>query len=110
MQAIGWKQPNGFYYPPAFYSCNLYFDNVDLRHFIIIPLFRAGTYDVNGQKVRDGYCTYNPSDPKGLFAQSWTDVDRQTELNDEFFPVPLQPDECLSEKTCYQVALRLHNR
>src|SRR5262249_27361456 len=24
--AIGWKQPNGFYYPPAFHSRNLFFD------------------------------------------------------------------------------------
>ncbi len=118
--AIGWKQPNGFYYPPAFYSRNLHFDNVDLRHFIIIPLFEAGTYNVNAGKVTDGYCTYNQNDAKGLFANSWTDVDRQTELNDEdgtlsglantisvnndeFFSVPLQPDECLSEKTCFQV-------
>ena len=118
--AIGWKQPNGFYYPPAFYSRNIYFDDVDLRHFIIIPLFNAGTHNVNEQKVRDEYCTYNPEDPKGIFSASWTDIDRQTELNDEdgtlsgladtisvnndeFFSVPMQPEECLSEKTCFQV-------
>ena len=37
--AIGWKQPNGFYYPPAFHSKNLFFNNVDIRHFVIEPLF-----------------------------------------------------------------------
>ena len=26
--AIGWKQPNGFYYPPAFHSNNLFFKKV----------------------------------------------------------------------------------
>jgi hypothetical protein len=39
--AIAWKQPNGFYYPPAFHSANLQFDNVDIRHFVIEPLFQA---------------------------------------------------------------------
>ncbi len=29
--AIAWKQPNGFYYPPAFHSDNLVFRNVDIR-------------------------------------------------------------------------------
>ncbi len=118
--AVGWKQPNGFYYPPAFYSRQLFFDNVDLRHFIIIPLFDPGTYRVNEKKVRERYCTYNPTDPKGLFMTDWTDIDRQTELNDidgtlsglintisvnndEFFSVPMKPDECLSEQTCFQV-------
>jgi hypothetical protein len=37
--AIGWKQPNGFYYPPAFHSTNLFFDSVDIRHFVIEPCF-----------------------------------------------------------------------
>ena len=38
--AIAWKQPNGFYYPPAFHSRNLYFDqDVDIRHFVVEPLF-----------------------------------------------------------------------
>ncbi len=117
--AIGWKQPNGFYYPPAFYSQNLYFDNVDLRHFIIIPLFHAGTYTVKEKKLKEEYCTY-PVTPTALFQDTWTDIDRQTELNDidgtlsglantisvnndKFFSVPLQPDECLSEQTCFQV-------
>ena len=42
--AIGWKQPNGFFYPPAFHSRNLFFGNVDLRHYVIDPLFKDGTY------------------------------------------------------------------
>ena len=42
--AIGWKQPNGFYYPPAFHSANLFFDKVDIRHYVIQPLFKPGTY------------------------------------------------------------------
>ncbi|HKD66941.1 MAG TPA: G8 domain-containing protein [Candidatus Binataceae bacterium] len=37
--AIGWKQPNGFYYAPAFHSENLFFDGVDIRHFVTEPLF-----------------------------------------------------------------------
>ncbi len=42
--AIAWKQPNGFFYPPAFHSTNLFFDNVDIRHYVIDPLFKPGTY------------------------------------------------------------------
>jgi hypothetical protein len=37
--AIAWKQPNGFYYPPAFHSKSLFFDKMDIRHFVIEPLF-----------------------------------------------------------------------
>ncbi len=91
--AIGWKQPNGFYYPPAFHSRNLFFSDVDIRHFIIVPLFKAGTSEVDVAKVKAEYCTYPPdgTDEKGitfvnaqyLFADSFTDVDRQTELNDD---------------------------
>ncbi len=39
--AIAWKQPNGYYYPPAFHSVNLFFDSVDIRHFVIEPLFSS---------------------------------------------------------------------
>ena len=127
--AIGWKQPNGFYYPPAFHSTNLYFDDVDIRHFVIVPLFKPGTSDADAEKVKTDYCTYPPGDPKLLFADSFTDVDRQTELNDDdgsysglkgadpdqagltgtiavnndqFFWAPRQILECLSEETCFQ--------
>ncbi|MFA5181118.1 MAG: G8 domain-containing protein [Syntrophales bacterium] len=81
--AIGWKQPNGFYYPPAFHSRNLFFNDVDIRHFIIVPLFKAGTSEVDVAKVKAEYCTYPPGAPQELFADSFTDVDRQTELNDD---------------------------
>ena len=57
--AIGWKQPNGFYYPPAFHSNNLFFHNVDVRHFVIEPLFHLGTYDTDFSQVAPRYCTSN---------------------------------------------------
>ncbi|MCB1809924.1 MAG: hypothetical protein KDJ99_33565, partial [Candidatus Competibacteraceae bacterium] len=41
--AIAWKQPNGFYYPPSFHSRNLYFEDVEIRHFVVEPLFEPGT-------------------------------------------------------------------
>ena len=42
--AIGWKQPNGFFYPPSFHSNNLFFDDVDIRHYVIDAPFAPGTY------------------------------------------------------------------
>lgn len=91
--AIGWKQPNGFYYPPAFHSRNLFFNDVDIRHFIIVPLFKPGTSEVDVAKVKAEYCTYPPDGRDGdrivsvnaqyLFADNFTDVDRQTELSDD---------------------------
>ncbi len=39
--AIAWKQPNGFYYPPNFRSQNLFFQNVDIRHYVIVPQFNG---------------------------------------------------------------------
>jgi len=118
--AIAWKQPNGFYYPPAFHSLNLYFDDgkvagpkhkVDIRHFVIEPLFTAGTYDIDLTKVKQQYCNWSPT----LF-NGYTDVDRQTELsdddgsltgyqktvsvnNDEFFNAPTEVVECESDST-----------
>ena len=117
--AIGWKQPNGFYYPPAFHSKNLFFDGVDIRHFVIVPLFKPGTLEVDVDAVTKAYCTYPPGAPATLFADSWTDIDRQTELNDDdgslsglggtvsvnkdqFYYAPKSPFECLSEQSCYQ--------
>ena len=82
--AIGWKQPNGFYYPPAFHSKNLFFNNVDIRHFVIEPLFNTGTYDTNGTMAEVRY--FNSaggfSGPTGMF-NGFTDIDRQTELSDD---------------------------
>ena len=42
--AIGWKQPNGFYYPPAFHSNNLYFGAKN------VPTARSHRFD-SVQKV-----------------------------------------------------------
>jgi hypothetical protein len=128
--AIGWKQPNGFYYPPAFHSRNLFFDDVDIRHFVIVPLFKPGTFEVDEPSLRKTYCTFPAGNPKLLFSESFTDIDRQTELNDEdgslsglggskpqqisdtngtisvnkdqFYYAPKTTFECLSEQTCYQ--------
>jgi hypothetical protein len=117
--AIAWKQPNGFYYPPAFHSRNLFFDKVDVRHFVIEPLFKStGLFVTDPAQAKARYCTYDPS----MFT-GFTDIDRQTELNDDdgtltglvgptaqtglvgsvsvnqdpFFNAPLQTPECLSD-------------
>jgi cell migration-inducing and hyaluronan-binding protein len=81
--AIGWKQPNGFFYPPSFHSTNLFFDKVDIRHYVIDALFKPNTY-IDSAQVKDDYCnvtgggnTYAP------FFTNFTDIDRQTELNDD---------------------------
>ena len=133
--AIGWKQPNGFYYPPAFHSKNLFFGDVDIRHFVIVPLFKPGTFEVDVAAVEKNYCTYppaasDPNAPAGLFYTQFTDIDRQTELNDndgslsglsgavpqqisdtngtvsvnkdQFYYAPNAPFECLAEQSCYQ--------
>ncbi len=109
--AIGWKQPNGFYYPPAFHSANLYFSEVDIRHYVIEPLFVEGTYTTDVKKARLAYCNWNDA----LFT-GFTDVDRQTELSDDdgsltgyaktvsvnldsFFNAPVEAIECASDNT-----------
>ena len=76
--AIGWKQPNGFYYPPAFHSRNLFFNNVDIRHYVIEPLTDPGTYVSKPTAINNDYLFT----PTNIF-NNWTDVDRQTELNDD---------------------------
>jgi hypothetical protein len=76
--AIAWKQSNGFFYPPAFHSDNLFFQNVDIRHFVIEPLFNFGTFTTNPGAVMKRYCTWKTD----MFA-NFTDVDRQTVLNDD---------------------------
>jgi cell migration-inducing and hyaluronan-binding protein len=88
--AIGWKQPNGFFYPPAFHSSNLFFGNVAIRHYVINPLFKAGdgvdtnfdfgqggSYVTNAAAAVANYCTQNE-----LMFNGFTSIDRQTELND----------------------------
>jgi len=110
--AIAWKQPNGFYYPPSFHSDNLFFDNVEIRHFIINPLFQPGTRLTDFEKVQKMYCTHGGT---GTF-NDFTEVDRQTVLNDDdgsltgyqesisvnedpFFNAPLEAIECASAET-----------
>ena len=119
--AIAWKQPNGFYYPPAFHSNKLFFNNVDIRHFVIEPSFDETTYITNATDVPKNYCTYAlpafNNDKVLVNAGSfdgYTDIDRQTELNDDdgsltglkdtisvnldpFFNAPTETDECASD-------------
>ncbi|HEY1258381.1 MAG TPA: hypothetical protein VGF34_03970 [Stellaceae bacterium] len=94
--AIAWKQPNGFFYPPAFHAENLYFGNVDIRHFVIDPLFepfkgatpetgafgQAGSYLTDAAAVGSVYCVAPQVNPKTYF-NDFTSIDRQTELNDD---------------------------
>jgi cell migration-inducing and hyaluronan-binding protein len=94
--AIAWKQPNGFFYPPAFHANNLYFNQVDIRHFVIDPLFKAfsgstpatgdfgqaGTYITDPTAVQSVYCLPSGADAN-LYFNSFTGIDRQTELNDD---------------------------
>ena len=78
--AIGWKQPNGFYYAPAFHSVNLFFDSVDIRHFVTDPFFKPGplSFTTDETATKKEYCTYNPA-----YFQGFTDIDRETVLNDD---------------------------
>ncbi|MBK6769796.1 MAG: G8 domain-containing protein [Ardenticatenales bacterium] len=95
--AIGWKQQNGFYYPPAFAFRRSGFDAASFRH-----------------NTFDQYAPYAGGDPFGLV----TSIDFSTILNDldgtltgvvssrgprsasisrnKFFDAPSQDDECLS--------------
>jgi G8 domain len=122
--AIAWKQPNGFYYPPAFHSNNLWFSNVDIRHFVVEPLFSpikpldADPFQQDQMKVDGRYCTHTSD----MFSASFNNIDRQTVLNDDdgtltgllgarggteyptisineddFFNAPLTTPECLSD-------------
>src|SRR5262249_2610368 len=72
------------FYPPAFHSQNLFFDNADIRYFVILPEFTAGTFNTDPTRVQQRYCTYpTPTNTAlGLF-NGFTDVDRQTVLNDD---------------------------
>ncbi|HEY1300688.1 MAG TPA: hypothetical protein VGF07_09340, partial [Stellaceae bacterium] len=96
--AIGWKQPNGFFYPPSFHSENLYFNNVDIRHFVIQPLFQAfagstpaedfgqgGTYIGDPTAIGDTYCFLKGTNQDAMrqYFNGFTGIDRQTELNDD---------------------------
>ncbi len=108
--AIAWKQPNGFY-PPAFHSRNLFFQNVDIRHFVIEPSFLPDSFKTNPMIVPDRYCTWNTT----MF-DNFTAIDRQTVLNDDdgsltglagtisvnedpFFTAPVETLECAADQT-----------
>jgi hypothetical protein len=122
--AIAWKQPNGFYYPPAFHSNNLWFSNVDIRHFVVEPLFLpikpldADPFQQDQTRVDNRYCTHSID----MFSASFNNIDRQTVLNDDdgtltgllgsqggakyesisineddFFNAPVTTPECLSD-------------
>ena len=70
---------NGFYYPPAFNSANLVFDNVDIRHFVIQPLFHPNSFNDNFDAIKNTYCSWADN----MFsADGFTDIDRETELTD----------------------------
>jgi cell migration-inducing and hyaluronan-binding protein len=108
--AIGWKQPNGFYYPPAFHSRNLLFGNVPIRHYVIEPSFTANSlFKTNLEAVKKRYCNFSFD----MF-NNFSDVDRQTELDDDdgsltglvktisvnqdaFFDAPFSTTECGSD-------------
>ncbi len=118
--AIAWKQPNGFYYPPVFSSANLVFKDAPLRHFVIEPAYFPGTLNEDSDLITKTYCSWEPR----MFKDSFTDIDRETELSDvdgsltglvandptsmpaqrstvsvnkdAFFTVPLDTDECAS--------------
>lgn len=113
--AVGWKQPNGFYYPPAFHSRNLFFENVDIRHYLTVPLFQPGTYLTDLEMTDKEFVFTNFGPPPANIFGNFTDVDRQTVLNDmdgtltgfkhtisvnqdPFFSAPVQTAECLSAR------------
>jgi len=66
-----------FYYPPAFNSSNLVFNNVDIRHFVIQPAYQPGT--LTEDSIGYEYLLHLAA---GMFSDSFTDIDRQTELTD----------------------------
>ncbi len=78
--AIGWKQPNGFFYAPAFHSVNLFFSDVDIRHFVTDPFFTPGlkSFDTDVAATKKKYCFWD----QGTFT-GFTDIDRETVLNDD---------------------------
>jgi len=78
--AIAWKQPNGFFYPPSFHSSNLFFDNVQIRHYVIDALFKKNTYLDNLGEIKKDYCDFSGTFPS---FGNFSDIDRQTELNDD---------------------------
>ena len=109
----------GFFYPPTFHSTNLFFDKVDIRHYVIDALFQYGTYNEDTATASADYCKNGAGYSSAMFT-NFTDIDRQTELSDDdgsltglsnkatpqtgtvsvnpatFFTAPVQTDQCLS--------------
>ncbi len=109
--AIGWKQPNGFYYPPAFHSRDLYFENVDTRHYVITPFYKNGSFETDYDKLAEKYCVWDRNTFVGFAGN-----DRQTVLNDDdgtltgfvnstvvnndqYFAGPIDSTECKSAES-----------
>jgi hypothetical protein len=112
--AIAWKQPNGFYYPPTFHSRNLFFNDVDIRHYVIVPQFNANTYVTDTTQVKDRYCPRPPPLSNDKMFEGFSAIDRQTILTDDdgsltgyantisvnedkFFTAPKEGIECQSD-------------
>ena len=112
--AIGWKQPNGFYYPPTFHSRNLFFDNVDIRHYVIVPQFETNTYKTDKTQVGIRYCAppahinfekmfegFSANDRQTILTDddgSLTGYANTTSINtDDFFRAPIEGIECQSD-------------
>ena len=74
--AIGWKQPNGFYYPAAFHrpTCISTTSTSALRHIADVP---RGHVHHRLAETAKPYCT-----GADMF-NNWTEIDRQTELTDD---------------------------
>ncbi|MBV8629280.1 MAG: hypothetical protein JOZ83_00035 [Silvibacterium sp.] len=77
--AIAWKQPNGFYYPPAFHSKNLAFNDVQIRHYVVEPPWLPNSFTTNVPRMINTYCSWLDD----TFGNNFTDIDRQTELSDD---------------------------
>jgi hypothetical protein len=109
--AIAWKQPNGFYYPPTFHSNNLFFNNVDIRHYVIVPQFMPDTYVTDSAQAQIRYC---PQNQNNAMFNGYSAIDRQTELTDDdgsltgyaktisvnedpFFAAPINGPQCQSD-------------
>lgn len=117
--AIAWKQQNGFYYPPAFNSTNLYLDDVDIRHYVVEPLFLEETdkeqpFKTDVAATRANYCTFQ----RNSF-DNFTAIDRQTVLNDDdgsltglFVEAPrceFQKQICQNDDQCPRVCSNDHS-
>lgn len=111
--AIGWKQPNGFYYPPAFALKRSAFDASTNRHYVLDP---DATYLQGNRNTPNGPTTYKPLfmanpdvtpidfstillDLDGTLTGmevSPTEPETTSVSRNEFFAAPSQVDECLS--------------